>query len=354
MLNRSEERLQDASASAASRQHGRSLLSPLHPVAAARPQITPDDLARRLAGLGQGERLVVLGVDSAAMGALISDGTDRSALLVASGGRRTAAALVDRLLDDLAELALESWPHWPGRDVSPTPVVPDPWLKAASKRARLGLTPRFLKMGRDLELRRLSRLIDPAGVILVWEVDPASATRARPAIEALEWCVRHGATVVAVLAAEPSDAAPYDRILYGAHELARRERAAAERFIAPTGAHHASAVERHVAEALAQDADLGGLFVCNAPVPVGAWGARHRVDLLCRAYRIVVELDGPEHRAEPKFGNDRHQDYELMTAGYLVLRLTNDQVATDLPLAIEKIRAVVRLRRGAQEGRTDE
>ncbi|RZK83584.1 MAG: hypothetical protein EOO66_24455, partial [Methylobacterium sp.] len=126
-----------------------------------RPQLTPDDLARRLAGLGQGERLVVLGVDSAAMGTLISDGTDRSALLVASGGRRTAAALIDRLLDDLAELALESWPHWYGRDASPTPVVADPWLKAAAKRARLGLTPRFRKMGRDLELRRLSRLIDP-------------------------------------------------------------------------------------------------------------------------------------------------------------------------------------------------
>ncbi len=49
--------------------------------------------------------------------------------------------------------------------------------------------------------------------------------------------------------------------------------------------------------------------------------------------------------AEPKFGNDRHRDFELLTAGYLVLRLTNEQVAADLPLAIEKIRAVVQLRR---------
>ena len=37
--------------------------------------------------------------------------------------------------------------------------------------------------------------------------------------------------------------------------------------------------------------------------------------------------------------------YELLLAGYLVLRMTNDQVATDLQAAIEKIRAVVHFRK---------
>ncbi len=74
-------------------------------------------------------------------------------------------------------------------------------------------------------------------------------------------------------------------------------------------------------------------------------GRHPRVDFLCRTHRIVVELDGPEHQAEPKFGEDRHRDYELTVAGYLVLRLTNAQVTDDLQRAIEKIRAVVRLRR---------
>ncbi|MHB2207960.1 endonuclease domain-containing protein [Methylobacterium sp. CM6257] len=309
-----------------------------------------DDLARSLTGLGQGERLVIMGIGRDVIRALISDETERSALLVASEGQLGAEALIDRLLDDLAALALESWPHWDGCDASLNPVMADPWLKAASKRARLGLIPRFRKMGRDLELRRLSRLLDPAGVIPVWDVDPASATRAHPAIEALEWCTRQGAAVVTALTVGPPETAPYDRNLYGAYEFIRSEGAASERFIAPVGAHHASATERRVAEALAQDADLKDLFICNAPVPVGAWGARPRVYLLCRKHRIVVELDGPEHRSEPKFGNDRHRDYELLTAGYLVLRLTNDQVAADLPLAIEKIRTVVRLRRGSQEG----
>ena len=205
-------------------------------------------------------------------------------------------------------------------------------------------------MARALEFGRLLRAIDPAGVVLIWEVDPASAMRARPVIEALEWCTRHGAAVVVALTVEPAETAPYDRLLYGARELVREERAAVARFIAPAGTHPASEIERRVAAALEQDVELAGLFACNASVPVSTWGARPRVDLLCRAHGVVVELDGPEHRSEPNFGNDRHRDYELLTAGYLVLRLTNAQVAADLPLAIEKIRAVVRLRRGTTEG----
>jgi very-short-patch-repair endonuclease len=200
-------------------------------------------------------------------------------------------------------------------------------------------------MPRASELARLTEVIDPAGVVLVWEVDPVAASRAGPVIEAVEWCARHGAPVVAVLPATPPAVAPYDRILYGAVAFGRGEAPAAARFIAPAGTHPASETERAVAAALERDADLAGLFACNAPVAIGDWGGTARVDLLCAAHRIVVELDGPEHRTEPKFGNDRHRDYELLTAGYLVLRLTNEQVAADLPLAVEKIRAVVQLRR---------
>ncbi|MCJ2086175.1 DUF559 domain-containing protein [Methylobacterium sp. E-005] len=311
---------------------------------AARPQITAGDLARRIAVLAPGERLVVLGVARAAIGALLAEGTERSALLVADADGY-GTALIDRLLDDLADLARARWPHWHGRDASEAPVGADPWLKAAAKRARLGLTPRFRRMARALEMQRLAQAIDPAGLVLIWAIDPASPARARPVIEALEWCARHGAASVVALAAEPPATSPYDRILYGAHAFTEAVRPAAERFISAPGGLPASDIERRMAAALGQDPDLAGLFVCNAPVPVGAWGARPRVDLLCPTLRVVVELDGPEHRAEPKFGADRHRDYELLTAGYLVLRLTNDQVATDLPLAIEKIRAVIRLRR---------
>nr|WP_301288631.1 MULTISPECIES: DUF559 domain-containing protein [Methylorubrum] len=295
--------------------------------------------------------MVVVGTGLEGIAALVSEASDsrRGALLISCEGLPTVSAIVDRLLDDLAELALHRWPRWHGRGDGVDPVAADPWLKAAAKRAGLGHAPRFRRMAHTLEFGRLLGAIDPAGIVLIWEVDPASAMRARPVIEALEWCLRHGAAVVVALTVEPAETAPYDRILYGAFDLVREERAAVARFIAPAGTHHASEIERRVAAALEQDAELAGLFACNASVPVGAWGARPRVDLLCHAHRVVVELDGPEHRSEPKFGNDRHRDYELLTAGYLVLRLTNEQVAIDLPLAIEKIRAVVHLRRGTSE-----
>lgn len=293
--------------------------------------------------------MVVVGTDREGVAALISEAADgkRSALRVACEGHRAPEAIIDRLLDDLAELALARWPHWPAPVANAEPVGESRWLTAAFKRARLGRPPRFRRMARELEFVRLLAVIEPAGLVLIWEVDPASTQRARPVIEALEWCARHGAALVVALTVPPAETTPYDRLLYGTVELVREELAAVARFIAPAGTHPASAIERRVAAALEQDAELAGLFACNAAVPVGDWGARPRVDLLCRAHRVVVELDGPEHRTEPKFSNDRHRDYELLTAGFLVLRLTNDQVAADLPLAIEKIRAVVRLRRGA-------
>lgn len=310
------------------------------------PRLTPEFLAQRIVGLTRGARLTVLGLGPDGIGDILDEIPERSrgALLVAGEGLSTAAIL-DRVLDDLADLALAGWPpDDPGTSVPGT--NPDPWRKAAAKCVRAERAPRFRRMARDLEFTRLLRAVEPAGPILVWEVDPASGARAAPVIEAVEWCARHGAANVATLSVPPPPAAPYDRILYGAVELARPPRAAGARFIAPaTGAHHASAAEQCVAAALARDADLAGLFLCNAPVPVGPWGARPRVDLLCPAHRIVVELDGPEHRAEPKFGDDRHRDFTLLMAGYLVLRLTNAQIAADLPLAIEKIRAVVDLRR---------
>jgi very-short-patch-repair endonuclease len=61
--------------------------------------------------------------------------------------------------------------------------------------------------------------------------------------------------------------------------------------------------------------------------------------------KVVVELDGAEHERDPNYGADRHRDYALLVEGYLVLRLTNVEVALDLERAIEKVRRVVSLRR---------
>jgi very-short-patch-repair endonuclease len=100
-------------------------------------------------------------------------------------------------------------------------------------------------------------------------------------------------------------------------------------------AHHASAIEQTIEAALRRDSELGPLFSCNQTVAIGGLGSQPRVDLLWRDGRVVVELDGPEHQTDPKFANDRHRDYELLIAGYLVLRITNGQVETDLQSTIK-------------------
>ena len=50
---------------------------------------------------------------------------------------------------------------------------------------------------------------------------------------------------------------------------------------------------------------------------------------------------------------DRERDYRLLLAGYLTLRLTNEDVLGDLALALEKLRNVVDLRRDHRNGSYD-
>ncbi|MFH6784460.1 MULTISPECIES: endonuclease domain-containing protein [Methylobacterium] len=319
--------------------------------ATGRLRLTPNAFAERVAGLGPGERLAVIGLTRDDVGAVLAAGEiGRGVLLVAAGDLRHARGVIDRLLDDLAELALARWPDWPGRDGT-APGTSGPWLKAAAAFAAAGQPPRFRRAAPALEFGQLLQAVDPGSVILVAEVDPAAPAQAAPVIEALEWCAGHGAACILALPAPPPDAPPYDRILYGACEIGRSPSPAAARFIpSRSRAHPASPSEQRIEAALARDPELAGLFVGNEVVRVEGDGRQPRVDLLCREHRVVVEIDGPEHQGNPKFGQDRHRDYELLVAGYLVLRLTNEQVADDLPLAVEKIRRVVRLRRPVPAG----
>lgn len=307
------------------------------------PEIVPRAIPAAVAALGPGDRLVLLGAERHRVWDALREGRGPvpCALMLAAADGRGSTAVIGRLLDDLADLALARWPDWPGRDGTATP-----WMKAASRLAAGGRPPRLRRADAGVEFDGLRRAVDPRAVVLVAEVDPASPRRARAMIDALEWCAARDAPCVVVLPHRPPPDPPYDRLLYGARELRAEPEPVETRFIAsPALPHHASATERRVKDALDRDAELGPLFACNQTVTLAA-GRRPRVDLLWSEGRVVVELDGPEHQAGPKFGDDRHRDYELLVAGYHVLRITNDQVATDLQRAVEKIRAVVRLRHG--------
>lgn len=99
--------------------------------------------------------------------------------------------------------------------------------------------------------------------------------------------------------------------------------------------------------ALAADRELSGLFDDEVTLSLGPLGPMPRVDLLWREGKIVVELDGTEHERNVTYAADRHRDYELLVAGYLVLRLTNAEVELDLARALDKVRRIVALRRPA-------
>lgn len=110
--------------------------------------------------------------------------------------------------------------------------------------------------------------------------------------------------------------------------------------------HPASQAERAVERAL-------------APLPWAAgraWNQTHqarpleppvRLDLLWRAERCVVELDGPEHLEPLRYEADRRRDRLLQQNGFIVARFTNDQVARDMAAVVSQIEQLVTARRRA-------
>lgn len=67
---------------------------------------------------------------------------------------------------------------------------------------------------------------------------------------------------------------------------------------------------------------------------------RFIVDCYCHAAGLVVEVDGTGHKLQP--GYDAERDRLLTARGLRVLRLTNDEVRTDLAAALARIAAAAR------------
>jgi very-short-patch-repair endonuclease len=70
------------------------------------------------------------------------------------------------------------------------------------------------------------------------------------------------------------------------------------------------------------------------------------------AERLVVEIDGPEHRDPVRFEADRRRDLRLTLDGYTVVRFTNDYLTDDLGRVVAQIEQLVSSRRNdLAEGR---
>lgn len=303
----------------------------------------------------------------------------------------TTEAVVEQVVNLLADTALRLWPMW-FNDVSFAECRNDvlgrvaasaiarraaeqiaglssSWAEKAAWLLLDGRTPRVSDALFAIEVAQLALAISRSGLILVTDVEAAARLGPNPAavVHALEWIAQHSHSAVVALFAElPQNEPPFDRILYGARRItteigtefgmirAEATEIADGRWIAPWrgSPHPLSEIEQRLAKALSTDTELAPLFGFNQFIET-VRGSRPKVDLIWAEGRLVVELDGySSHGNRNAFVYDRHRDYELALSGYTVLRLANDEVAQDTERAIEKIRDLVRLRRTqiAQEG----
>ncbi|KXP05124.1 endonuclease domain-containing protein [Tsukamurella pseudospumae] len=104
--------------------------------------------------------------------------------------------------------------------------------------------------------------------------------------------------------------------------------------------HPASAAEKYLEQGLAR-VDWAAARHWNYAVDLGPLHPPVRVDLLFPQPRLVVEIDGPDHRSVEKYEADRRRDADLLLAGFRVLRLTNSRILGDLAESMSVIRTLV-------------
>jgi very-short-patch-repair endonuclease len=99
-----------------------------------------------------------------------------------------------------------------------------------------------------------------------------------------------------------------------------------------------SAAEAALLEALEATPATAGRFELNARLPVRFGGAAAEVDLLARADRIAIEVDGYYHFADlDAYRRDRRKDLALQLAGLIVLRVHAQDVMRDARPAVAAV-----------------
>lgn len=109
--------------------------------------------------------------------------------------------------------------------------------------------------------------------------------------------------------------------------------------------HPRSEVERVLFERICTDQQLSPLFSYNIHVPT-RYGSSPRVDLLCSQHKLVIEIDGDEHRGIFTWTNDRKRDVELLLSGYRVMRFASSTLVENTEQVLSRIRDAVDLLEG--------
>lgn len=113
--------------------------------------------------------------------------------------------------------------------------------------------------------------------------------------------------------------------------------------VVPPGADGAersrSATEAFLFRRLETLPETRNRFRVNATLPIPFDGlGRMEVDLLCADARVVVELDGAQHLADPvAYRRDRRKDQLLQESGHLVLRFLAEDIGKELNSVLDSI-----------------
>lgn len=90
-----------------------------------------------------------------------------------------------------------------------------------------------------------------------------------------------------------------------------------------------------------------GLFQLNRPLPIPFDNlGSMEVDFLCESARLVIELDGPQHLADPEaYRRDRKKDEALQRNGYFILRFLTEDVGKNLNEILDTILSALAFRK---------
>lgn len=236
-----------------------------------------------------------------------------------------------------------------------------PWLKAAVSICQAGKLPVFQHFSRTIQISQLALTISPRDLVIVLALCDLHPLEYRllSLAKVSTWLAQETqARIVVLVPAELAAQQELDSILYGAipfpmlvaQTVTRPVEEESKHLIWPIQGkpHPFSPGEQLLAKKLSQDGELASLFYFNQSVETSR-GKRYLVDLLWLKGKVVVEIDGYRHHGNSfAFVEDRHRDYELLISGYIVLRLSHDEVVNDAEIAVEKIRDVVKFRHGQQ------
>jgi hypothetical protein len=108
--------------------------------------------------------------------------------------------------------------------------------------------------------------------------------------------------------------------------------------------------ETKLADALA-GSTWAGNHLWNTGLDLARIGPLVIPDIRWPHQKIIVEIDGSEHRSSAIYDADRRRDAVLLLNGYLVVRFTNEQVEFDLPYVLHTIRDLLAMRRETVAGK---